>query len=131
MTDSTANTFDLLYTYIHLPDGAAADPVPVDEEFWTTIDSRTELHGGRLVTLHRYVGDWPAWEMHPADDEVLYLLGGSVDTVLEVDGGERVIELRGRAACIVPRGVWHRAVVHEPGDVLHITPGAGTEHRSV
>ena len=30
---------------------------------------------------------------------------------------------------INPRGVWHTADVHEPGEGLFVTPGLGTEHR--
>jgi hypothetical protein len=27
--------------------------------------------------------------------------------------------------------VWHRAIIHEPGDMLFITRGEGTQHRPV
>jgi oxalate decarboxylase/phosphoglucose isomerase-like protein (cupin superfamily) len=67
--------------------------------------------------------------MHPAGDEVVCLLTGAVDVVLDEPDGERVVELRAGQTCIVPRGVWHRAIVQEPGDTLHITRGEGTEHR--
>ena len=33
--------------------------------------------------------------------------------------------------CVVPRGVWHRLLVREPGDLLFATPGPSTEQRSV
>jgi mannose-6-phosphate isomerase-like protein (cupin superfamily) len=122
-------TFDLTDTYLHLDDGPAAHRVEVDERFWETIDQRPELTGGRLVTMMRYTGDWESWEMHPAGDEIVYALGGSIDLILDEGGEERVVELRGRAGCVVPSGVWHRAVVHAPGDVLHITRGEGTRHR--
>ncbi len=74
---------------------------------------------------------WDSWEMHPAGDDIVCLLSGSLDVVLDEDGAERNIELRPLATCIVPRSVWHRAVVHVPGDTLHITRGAGTQHRPV
>ena len=32
---------------------------------------------------------------------------------------------------IVPKGVWHRGIVKKPGQLMFITPGAGTEHRPV
>ncbi|MCP5366363.1 MAG: hypothetical protein H6907_00560 [Hyphomicrobiales bacterium] len=129
MTDA-ADTFDLKRTYIHLLPGTGAARIPVDDAFWAEIATRTELYDGRLVVLSRYAADWTHWERHPAGEEVLFLLDGAVDMVVEqADGGTRVIALRGRAACIMPRGLWHRGIVHEPGDVLHITPGAGTEHR--
>ena len=64
-----------------------------------------------------------AGELHPDGDEVLYLIAGCVDVVLEEAGGETTTELRAGQAFIVPRGVWHRVVLREPSHLLHITPG--------
>jgi hypothetical protein len=127
------SAFDLIATYVHLADGPRAVPVEVGEDFWATIGSRADLEDGRLVAVFHFgsTGSWPHWEMHPAGDEVVCLLSGAIDLVLQADDGERVIPLRGRAACIVPRGVWHRGITHEPGDALFITRGAGTRHRPV
>ena len=125
-------TFALTDTYLQLDDGPGTHRVwAAVEGFWERLADRPELDDGRLVTMIRYTDDWPTWEMHPAGDELVLLLDGAVDVVLDEDGGEQVVELRGRSACLVPAGVWHRAIVHEPGDVLHITRGAGTRHRSV
>jgi mannose-6-phosphate isomerase-like protein (cupin superfamily) len=121
--------FDLTTTYVQLDDGPAATAVPVDDEFWEKIDRRPELHGGRLVGVFHNAEDWGVWEMHPAGDEVVCVLSGAIDVVLDEERGERVVELRRGSTCIVPRGVWHRAIVHEPGDTLHITHGEGTQHR--
>jgi hypothetical protein len=41
----------------------------------------------------------------------------------------RVILLRDRGACIVPKGVWHGQVVHAKSELMFITPGRGTQHR--
>jgi mannose-6-phosphate isomerase-like protein (cupin superfamily) len=127
---TTDNTFDLAGTYIQLDDGPTAMAIEVDEEFWERIDTRPELQGGRLVGKFHNAGDWDVWEMHPAGDEVVSLLSGAIDVVLDEASGERVVALRPGATCIVPRGVWHTANVHTPGDTLHITRGAGTQHRS-
>jgi hypothetical protein len=80
--------------------------VPVTGDFWATIDRRTDLHGGRLVTVSHFRDqrDWPHAEMHPAGDER-------------------------RQACVVPRGVWHHCIVREPSVLLGVTRGAGTLHR--
>jgi mannose-6-phosphate isomerase-like protein (cupin superfamily) len=129
MTTQTPTLFELDTTYIHLPDGPRALPLEVGPDFWATIATRTDLDDGRLVALFHYDGDWPTSEVHPAGDEIVYLLSGRVDLVLEEDAGERVVEMRGGTAAIVPRGVWHTARVHEPGDALHITCGAGTQNR--
>ncbi len=121
--------FDLRETYVHLEDGPGAPTLEGGDEFWKTIQTRQDVQRGRLVCLFEFDADWTSWEMHPEGDEVVLLLSGSLDVVLEEAGGERVVELRGRSACIVPRGVWHTARVHEPSQALHITRGAGTKHR--
>ena len=133
MTVSSPSTFDLISTYVHLQDGVAAVPVEVGEDFWATIDKRTELYSGRLVTLFHIqsTDEWVHWEMHPAGDEVVYLLSGAIDIILQEESSERIIELRSRAASLIPRGVWHRAIVHTPSDLLFITRGAGTQHRLI
>jgi mannose-6-phosphate isomerase-like protein (cupin superfamily) len=121
--------FDLATTYVQLDDGPRASAVEVDDEFWQTIDRRSELQGGRLVGRFHNAQDWDIWEMHPAGDEVVCLLSGAIDVVLDDPDGERVVALEVGRTCIVPRGVWHRAIVREPGDTLHITRGEGTQHR--
>src|SRR6185295_7186196 len=130
-SSSSNGAFDPFGTFVHLPDGPEARPVPVTADFWQTIDRRTDLHAGRMVTANRFASaaDWPHWERHPAGDEIVCLLSGELDLVIEQDGRERVVELRGRSACIVPRGTWHRGVVRGPSEALFITRGEGTEHR--
>ena len=68
-------------------------------------------------------------EMHPDGDELLFLVSGRVTVVLEDREPPRQIELEPGRACIVPRGVWHRVLLREPSQILHITPGPGGEHR--
>lgn len=129
-TGQQADTaFDLSQTYVQLDDGPSAVAIEVDERFWEEIETRPALHGERLVGTFYNAADWDVWEMHPAGDEVVCLLSGAIDVVLEEADGERTIELRPGDTCIVRRGVWHSAVVHTPGDTLHITRGSGTRHR--
>lgn len=124
-----SRAFDLAATYIHLEDGPEAVPIEAGPEFWATLERRTELQRGRLVCVCPNRETWTSWEMHPAGDEIVSLLSGRLDLVLEEDGGERTIPLHPGATCVVPQGVWHRVIVHTPGDTLHITRGAGTRHR--
>jgi mannose-6-phosphate isomerase-like protein (cupin superfamily) len=124
-------TFDFRTTYVHLEDGPVAAPLEVTEDFWTRIDSRSVLSEGRLVAAFHFTEDWDSWEMHPAGDEIVYLLSGAIDLVLDHGNGARIVELRNRAASIIPRGAWHRAIVKQPSDALFITRGAGTTHRPV
>ena len=86
-------------------------------------DCNGNTTGGQLVGSNGLLA-----QMIP-EASTLCLLTGAVDVVLDEADGERVVELTAGQTCIVPRGVWHRAIVREPGDTLHITRGAGTQHR--
>ena len=121
---------DLSRTYIQLRDGPDAIPIPVGKDFWEKIAERTDLGEGRLVMVGGASADWKHWEMHPVGEEVLYLLSGALDLVLQ-HGNEptRTVQLRSGTAFIVPRGNWHRGVVRSPYVMLSITYGAGTQHR--
>jgi mannose-6-phosphate isomerase-like protein (cupin superfamily) len=68
-------------------------------------------------------------EMHPDGDELLYLISGHLDVLLEEDGGWRSVELKPGGALVVPRGVWHKVRLREPSQLIHVTPGPGGEHR--
>jgi mannose-6-phosphate isomerase-like protein (cupin superfamily) len=124
------HVFDLISTYVHLEATGGAEPEDVDEDFWIRIANRP-YEGMRLVATIQMTKDTANWERHPAGDELLYLLSGAVDIVLEEGDAERIIELRGRGAFIVPRGIWHRQIVHSPSEMLFISPGAGSQHRPV
>ena len=77
-----------------------------------------------IITEPPHVG-----EMHPDADELLYLVSGHVRVRLELEDGERDTELGPDQALIVPRGVWHRILIDEPGRLVHVTPGPGGQHR--
>jgi hypothetical protein len=126
------HAFDLCETYVHLADGPDARRVEVTPDFWRTLDEKPELHGGRLVTASRFTADWPHWEMHPAGEELVLLVTGALDLVLEDAGGARTtLPLRGRGAVLIPRGTWHWARVREPSELWFVTYGEGTQHRDV
>jgi hypothetical protein len=130
MADTPQPAFDLTDMYVHLEDGGGASLIAVAEDFWARIGERTDLQAGRLVTSHRMTDDWPVWEMHPAGEELVVLLSGSVDLFLQKAGEEaRSVSLRGRGAFLIPRGTWHTAHVYAPSLMLFVTAGAGTEHR--
>lgn len=120
---------DLTETYVHLSPDGAARPLVVDDRFWATLAERSELHAGYLVTRGRSSADWPHWEVHPEGEELVVLLSGRVDLVLDDERRQWTVPLRAGQAWINPRGVWHRAIVHEPADMLFITAGRGTRHR--
>ena len=132
MSKQEEGAFDLSRTYIQLRDGPDAVPVPVGKDFWQRIAQRTDLHDGRLVMVGGESADWKHWEMHPVGEEVLYLLSGALDLILQgANDATRTVELRSGKAFIVPRGTWHRGVVRSPYVMLSITYGAGTQHRAL
>lgn len=84
---------------------------------------------GRLVMIFEGSGSGTHWERHPAGDEVVVCLSGRMTLTREFDGRPDTVELTAGDAVINPRGVWHVIDVAEPGQLLTITPGVGTEHR--
>ena len=74
-------------------------------------------------------------EMHPDGDELLYLVSGRVEVIIEEGGTETTVGVENVAtltagqAILVPRGAWHRVNVCEPSHLVHITPGPGDGHR--
>jgi mannose-6-phosphate isomerase-like protein (cupin superfamily) len=125
--------FNLAETFILINEGPTATPIPVGPDFWQRLQQSPIANSpsGRLISLGEQRADWGHWEMHPAGDEILILLSGSLELILEEQGGERSVVLNSLNAFIVPRGTWHRARVHAPGKLLGITGGAGTQHRPI
>jgi mannose-6-phosphate isomerase-like protein (cupin superfamily) len=121
--------FALDRTFVQLADGAAAVPVAVDSNFWQRIGEETALQEGRLVTFFHLDRGNMHWEMHPAGDELLFLVSGKTAIVLDDGKTRRKVSMTAGDALIVPRGVWHTFEIAEPGDLLAITRGAGTEIR--
>jgi mannose-6-phosphate isomerase-like protein (cupin superfamily) len=131
-------TFELSSTYAFLEDGGAAPLLAAGEEFWMdlmsgrpqTRDAQRAAGGlGWLVAKYPIAEDTKAWEMHPAGEELLVMLSGAMDVVLEESGHETVVSVATGKACIVPRGTWHRQVVRRAGEYLAATYGKGTQHR--
>jgi uncharacterized cupin superfamily protein len=130
------DAFDLSSTFVHLGLGSRAHLLPDFEWSDEHLAGYESEHGadggeGRLVMIGREDATWTSWERHPAGDELVVLLSGRVDVVQEVDGEERMVALAPGLSCVNRAGIWHRAVVHEAGDALFVTPGFGTEHRPV
>ena len=120
---------DLTERYVHLGPTGRGTEVPVGPDFWAEIPHRADLANGRLVMVSRNDETWSHWERHPEGEELVMLLDGRADLELELDTGDHTVELDPGQAVLVPPGIWHRAVVHEPARILTVTAGRGTEHR--
>jgi mannose-6-phosphate isomerase-like protein (cupin superfamily) len=73
-------------------------------------------------------------ELHPDGDELLYVVSGRLEAVLDDGDLDRVgtetrHEIGPGQAFVVPRGVWHRLEVLEPAHLVHVTPGPASGHR--
>jgi mannose-6-phosphate isomerase-like protein (cupin superfamily) len=116
--------------YVYLSRNGSSAVFEGGEKFWSLPPGELEKLGrGWLVSEFSCSEDWPNWEMHPEGDEVVYVLEGDVEFLVEEPTGVRAVRVQGRGLVIVPRSAWHTARVHAPSRLLHVTMGAGTRHR--
>ncbi|MGD1878148.1 MAG: cupin domain-containing protein [Kiloniellaceae bacterium] len=118
----------LTETYLELRDGGAVGTIAVTPDFWPDLQSGKRTLHGRLVMAFAMTEDMSHWEVHPAGEEILLLLSGKMTVVLEGDPDE-AFALQPGEAFVVPRGRWHRLTVTEPGELVFMTEGDGTEHK--
>jgi len=123
--------FALDSTYIHLRPDESAIAMEGGARFWAGIAERNDLDQGRLMGVTSQSTDWDHWERHPAGDEILVLLSGEMELVLDMGAKQERAALQAGQTFSVPKGCWHRGIVKKPGQLMFITPGAGTEHRPV
>jgi mannose-6-phosphate isomerase-like protein (cupin superfamily) len=133
------DTIDLLKNYMLLDADGTAVLLPGGGDFWSQLMSGRatdpgirRLMGsekGRLLSVLLTGADWPNWEMHPAGDEILFMLEGGATFVLDFPDAWKEIVLTAGRLLVIPKGVWHTAKVREPSRLLAITAGLGTQHR--
>lgn len=126
----TETGFDMKSTYIHLARSGARE-IEIGETFWPDLISGKAHYPGRLMMTFPMTEDFPHWERHPAGEEVIVMLSGSMDVILDEAGGPRTVRLETGQAMLVPKNVWHRGIVIEPGEALFVTEGEGTDHRPI
>jgi mannose-6-phosphate isomerase-like protein (cupin superfamily) len=136
MSDETINPFE---KYLLLePDGTVCF-LPGGGGFWNQVMSGNatdpgirRLLGsdkGRLLSVLSMSADWTNWEMHPAGDEILYMLEGKATFVLDLSSGLTEVGLGTGRLLLIPKGVWHTVRLTAPVRLLAITAGSGTQHR--
>jgi mannose-6-phosphate isomerase-like protein (cupin superfamily) len=69
------------------------------------------------------------WEMHPAGEEVLFMLAGELGVDYSDGLHSGTVSVEAGQGIVVPRGVWHRLVFRQPGLLLALTAAHGTEAR--
>jgi mannose-6-phosphate isomerase-like protein (cupin superfamily) len=124
---------DLATTFVVLQPDQSATLVKVSPDVYEELDRRFDGFRGRtLVSSYSFDSDWPTWEMHPAGDEIVCLLSGDVEMVLQREGQEEATRLRQPGSyVVVPKGTWHTARIRVPATMLFVTPGQDTQNRPV
>ncbi|OAE51390.1 cupin [Achromobacter xylosoxidans] len=121
---------DLTSHYVYLDAAGAAATVTGGDAFWSQSPEDLEQYGrGWLVSEYEFAADWPQWEMHPGADEIVRLMSGAAELHLEWPTGIQIVKMLAGDAYVIPKGAWHTVKVVEPCRMLHITMGAGTQHR--
>ena len=125
---------DIFTHPMHLGLGATAIPQPefTGLPWYEEYGERTAADGaeGRLVSAHRFTGNWDVWEMHPKGDEAVICLSGEMTLHQEMaDGSKASVTLAPGEYAVNPPGCWHTADIEGEASALFITAGEGTEHR--
>ncbi len=81
--------FTLDTTYIHLRPDESALAMEGGRRFWQHDRGAHDLDEGRLMGRTHQSKDWDHWERHPGGEEILILLSGEMDIVLETGGEQR------------------------------------------
>ena len=121
---------DLTQTYTLLHASGEVEQVKGGERFWEAprpIKDRIGQHW--LLYESYYRRDWNEWVMHPACDELIYLLSGSMNIVLDLGNNENIIKLNSNDLATIPRSIWHTVKIHSPCHVLNISRELDTKHR--
>jgi quercetin dioxygenase-like cupin family protein len=117
-------------TVLHVAPDQRMAVLTLDAEAWTHLDGVPEFADGRVLSVFDYEATWSWWERHPAGEELVLVLSGSVRFHVAGDDEPTVVVLSAGEATLVPRGAWHRAEIVEPARILFVTPApVQTEHR--
>ncbi len=122
---------DLKSTFVVIEPDHSALPIDVTPTLYEDLNARFDgFRGHLLVSSFSFDSDWSSWEMHPAGDEIVYLVSGEVEMILEQSGARDSISLSEPGSyVIVPKGTWHSAKTKVPTNMLFVTPGQGTNHK--
>ena len=122
---------DIATTFLRLNNNGMVDQLPA-ANFWPELfaGKHGNFHHQYLVCTSSFDQNWSTWEIHPNGDEMVFLLSGAVDFILDTPAGEKVLQVRkvGEYA-FVPKGTWHTANPLQPTTMLFITAGEGTYTR--
>ena len=123
------NSFRATNTVLHLAGSGAIPLWDNDASSWNPTD-HPELNSGQVLSVFTYSKTWDYQERHLDGEEMVLVLSGDVDLLLDHGKGEVAIRVESGSGSIVPTGTWHRIAPRKSSTVLFITPvPARTEHR--
>jgi mannose-6-phosphate isomerase-like protein (cupin superfamily) len=127
-----AKTNQIEQDFIVLSPEKKASIEHADKALYERIDrTYNNFIGHELISSHAFDSDWSSWEVHPHGDEIVLLISGEVEFVLEAASGEKRVTLKEQGEYLVVRkGVWHTARTRCKSKLLFITPGQGTQHKT-
>ena len=130
--ETTLEPIDLSQTYTLLHSTGDIEKIQGGEHFWRAPRPHQDRAGQLwLLSEHQYEFDWEDQKMHPAGDEVIYLLSGSMDVILNVGKSATTIKLRTSGVATIPRGIWYTIKVYSPCHVLNISREFNTKHKKI
>jgi mannose-6-phosphate isomerase-like protein (cupin superfamily) len=121
--------FDLTQTFVHLTGRGDAAEIAVTSAFWRGSGRQYDRVLGAFDFRSPRDLHPSLQEVHPEADELLFLISGALDVVLDEGGGERTLALEAGRAALVPRGVWHRLAMRAPGRLLFVNSRVGMQTR--
>lgn len=87
----------------------------------------SDFNGGSVGVFSAEKGISP-WEMHPEQDEFLYVIEGETTiTILNDDDESNSVKVKAGSCLVVPKGHWHRHEIAKHLVEMWVTPGK-TEH---
>jgi hypothetical protein len=87
MTIPTKAAFNPTDTFLHLESAGGATALAGGEAFWRRPTEELDRdYAGRILGALAIGQGSTNWEMHPAGDEILYLVSGEVDVRLDKKG---------------------------------------------
>jgi len=118
----------LLHTFLVIKPDQRVATEKADSHLYERLDrDYAGFTGCELVSVYPFEESWSSWEIHPNGDEVVVLLSGQVELVLERSRGNQSVTLsRQGEFAVVPQNTWHTVKMNTPSTLLFITPGEGT-----
>ncbi len=130
--DPELDPIDLSQTYTLLHPTGDVEKVKGGDQFWKTPRLNHDRIGTHwLFSEHYYANDWEEWKMHPAGDEIIYLLDGSIDVIIDQAKLTNTIKLRTNGVVTIPRQNWYTVKVYSPCHILNISRELNTKHRKI